>query len=135
MINFIMIVIVIFNIISIVIVIIVIVLIITVLVFFHLRFLAIQTRTSHRSSKGNLSEMYLLFTMLEVQELIKENFSKTSCHVFFWIVYHFLVNLEDSNHWNLNKLAMYSRISMYSVFSMYYVFDFYMKRKSFRNVL
>ena len=97
MVNFIMIVIIIFSIISIVIVIIVIS--ITLLVFFHfiskVKVLAIETgashidEISHRISKGNLSEMCLLFTILEVQELIKEYFSKISCHPFFGLLFIF----------------------------------------------
>ena len=98
MVNFIMIVIIIFSIISIVIVIII-VISITLLVFFHfiskVKVLAIETgashidEISHRISNGNLSEMCLLFTILEVQELIKEYFSKISCHPFFGLLFIF----------------------------------------------
>ena len=74
MINFIMIVINIFNMISIVIVIIIIIVrSITLLIFFH--FVSKVNEMSRLISWGNFSQMYLLFTMLEVQKLIKEDFS------------------------------------------------------------
>ena len=44
---------------------------------------------SHRISQGNLSEMHLLFTMFQVQELIKEDFSHTSFHPFFGFFFFF----------------------------------------------
>ena len=70
---------------------------ITLLVFFHskVKVLAIESGTFHlfevfhRISYCNLSEIYCLFTVSEVLELIKEDFSKTSYHPFFGLFFSF----------------------------------------------